>query len=448
MSQNTDGKVVVSTGADIGLDEAAVRRFAAGGAAIVGASAQAEPLRHGWRVLAILSALMGFASISTDLYLPAMPAMGRALGAGTGAVEWTISGYLIGFSLGQLFWGPVGDRYGRRTPVAIGLVLFVIGSAGCALAGSASAVIGWRVVQAIGASAGVVLGRAMVRDLYKGDRAAQMMSMLMTVMAIAPLLGPIVGGQVLALAGWRAIFWTLVGVGVATLAALLTLPETLPAERRSTASIARAFAGYGELLRDRRLLGYAGVGGFYYGGVFAYIAGTPFAYISYHRVPPQLYGLLFGAGILGIMATNVVNSRLVTRLGSDRLLLRGAAIAAFAGLVLAVAARTGWSGLWGLAAPLFLFVAASGFIVANSIAGALTGFPARAGAVSALVGAMQYGGGILGSGLVGLFADATPRPMAFVIAVAGLGGLLCAWRLASGSANGSKRLVGDFRRED
>jgi MFS transporter, DHA1 family, multidrug resistance protein len=195
---------------------------AAEGAATVGASVpvRAEAARHGWRVLAILSALMGFASISTDLYLPAIPAIGASLGANTGMIELTVSGYLIGFSLGQLLWGPIGDRYGRRLPVAIGLVFFVIGSAGCALAGSAWAMIGWRIVQTVGACAGVVLARAMVRDLYAGERAAQMMSTLMTVMAIAPLLGPIVGGQILNLASWRAIFWTLVGVGIATLLAL------------------------------------------------------------------------------------------------------------------------------------------------------------------------------------------------------------------------------------
>jgi MFS transporter, DHA1 family, multidrug resistance protein len=232
-------------------------------------------------VLIVLSTLLGFASISTDLYLPAMPAMGRTLGADAGTVEWTVSGYLIGFSLGQLLWGPVGDRFGRRLPVAIGLMLFVVGSAGCAMAGSAWQMIGWRVVQAIGACAGVVLARAMVRDLYEGERAAQMLSMLMTVMATAPLLGPIVGAQILALAGWRAIFWTLVGIGLATLAALFTLPETLPRERRNAEKLARAFARYGELLRHRALLGYAGAGGFFYGGMFAYVAGTPLAYISY-----------------------------------------------------------------------------------------------------------------------------------------------------------------------
>ncbi|MFG1378735.1 multidrug effflux MFS transporter [Xanthobacter autotrophicus] len=400
---------------------------AAEAAATVGRNpqAQAEAVQHGWRVLAILSALMGFASISTDLYLPAMPAMGRSLAASAGMIELTVSGYLIGFALGQLLWGPISDRYGRRLPLSIGLVLFVIGSAGCALSYDAWTMISWRMVQAVGASAGVVLSRAMVRDLYEGPRAAQMMSTLMTVMAIAPLVGPLVGGQILALAGWHAIFWILVGVGLATLLALLTLPETLPPKQRNPEPVGRALLRYGELLGRRRLMGYAGAGGFFYGGMFAYIAGTPFAYITYHHVPPELYGLLFAVGIIGIMLTNIVNARLVTRFGSDRLLAFGSAAAAFAGLVLAGAAWTGWGGLWGLVVPLFIFVAATGFIVANSIAGALAGFPERAGAVSALVGALQYGSGILGSALVGAFADGTPWPMGWVIAVAGIGSLAC-----------------------
>jgi MFS transporter, DHA1 family, multidrug resistance protein len=393
------------------------------------AQAAATTPAGGVRVLIVLSTLLGFASISTDLYLPAMPAMGRTLGADAGTVEWTVSGYLIGFSLGQLLWGPVGDRFGRRLPVAIGLMLFVVGSAGCAMAGSAWQMIGWRVVQAIGACAGVVLARAMVRDLYEGERAAQMLSMLMTVMATAPLLGPIVGAQILALAGWRAIFWTLVGIGLATLAALFTLPETLPRERRNAEKLARAFARYGELLRHRALLGYAGAGGFFYGGMFAYVAGTPFAYISYYHVSPQLYGVLFAAGILGIMATNLVNARVVARLGSDRLLRAGTVMAALAGAVLAVTAWTGWGGLAGLVALLFVFISATGFIVANSIVGALASSPQRAGSISALVGAVQYGSGIIGSALIGVFADGTPWPMGWVIALAGLGSAACAWFL-------------------
>lgn len=375
---------------------------------------------HDLRILAILSMLMAFASISTDLYLPALPTMARSLHASTGTMEYTISAYLVGFSLGQLVWGPLGDRYGRRTPVSIGLVLFVLGSAGCALAHSSEAMIAWRAVQAIGACASVVLARAMVRDLYAGNKAAQMMSTLMTVMAIAPLLGPSVGGIILHFASWRAIFWTLVAVGVVTLAAQRAMPETLPPAKRNHEPLRRAFANYGRLLRIRRLLGYAGASGFFYGAVYAYIAGTPFAFITYHHVPPQLYGVLFGAGILGIMVTNQINARLVLLYGSDRLMRWGTLAAALSGLVLAIDARTDWGGLLGLFIPLFAFISVAGFIVANSIAGALGCAPERAGAVSALIGSVQYGTGILGSALVGVLADGTPWPMAYVMTLMGL----------------------------
>lgn len=389
------------------------------------------------RTLAILSALMSFASISTDLYLPAMPAIAAELHQDAGTIELTISGYLVGFSLGQLLWGPVGDRYGRRLPIMLGLVLFIIGSAGCATAASVGTMIGWRLVQALGACASVVLARAMVRDLYVGHRAARMLSTLMTVMAVAPLIGPSVGGGILHVASWRAIFWSLVGVGILTLWALRALPETLPEARRSRQSMAEALASYGQLLRSRRILGYAGSGGFFYGGMFAYVAGTPAAYISYHHVSPQFYGVLFALGIAGIMATNQLNARLVRHLGINRLLRAGAVGAAISGAGLAIATRMGWGGLLGLVVLLFMFASATGFIVANSIVGALESYPERAGAVSALVGTIQYGAGIFGSALVGFFADGTPWPMGGVIAACGLGSLLCAVFLVPGAKAGT-----------
>src|SRR3954453_13499024 len=326
------------------------------GATTVGdsASGRAQAARHSWRVLAILSALMGFASISTDLYLPAMPAMGRALGADAGTVELTVSGYLIGFSLGQLLWGPVGDRYGRRGPIAVGLALFVVGSVGCALSGTAMQMVGWRVMQAVGACAGPVLARAMVRDLYARERSAQVLSTLMLVMGIGPLLAPLLGGQILAVWSWQGIFWILVGCGLLALVGLSTLPETLPRARRNSQPLGEALLGYIALARSPRLLGYACPGAFFYGGLFAHIAGTPFAYIDYHHVPPQAYGLLFGVNVAGMMAANLLNARLVARLGADRLPPLGTGGAAFAGVVLALDARFGWGGLAGLVAPLFL----------------------------------------------------------------------------------------------
>jgi DHA1 family bicyclomycin/chloramphenicol resistance-like MFS transporter len=387
-------------------------------------------------ILTILSALMAFASISTDLYLPAMPVMAQSLHANAGQLEFTITGYLIGFSIGQLIWGPVGDRYGRRLPVALGLLLFIAGSVGCALSTTAPLMIGWRALQAIGACASVVLARAMIRDLYEGHRAAQMLSTLMTVMAVAPLLGPSIGGLILKAGSWRLIFWSLAAFGFMTLTVLYTLPETLPAQRRNLSPLSGAFKRYGKLLTDRRILGYASAGGLFYGGMYAYIAGTPFAYIDFYHVSTQTYGILFGVGIVGIMVSNQLNARLVKRFGSDRLMRAGAFLAALAGIWLAFDAWEGIGGLTGLVAPLFVFVAAAGLIIANSIVGALNDFPHAAGSVSALIGALQYGTGILGSGLVGVLADGTPRPMAMVIAVFGVASMCCAfWVVKTQSTN-------------
>lgn len=384
----------------------------------------------GWRnlrLLAILSALIGFASISTDLYLPAMPAMARALNAGLGTTEWTVSGYLVGFCVGHLIWGPVGDRFGRRVPVACGIALFVIGSAACAISTSIEAVIAARAVQALGASAGVVLGRAMIRDLYSGAKAAAMMSTLMTVMAIAPLIGPLLGGQILLLGGWRLIFWCLAGFGLLILAALTTLPETLPPERRQSIGLGEALGRYAALLRHRRILAYTAAGGFFYAGMFAYIAGSPFAYIDYHGLPAQHYGWLFGLNILGIMGANLINARLVHRYGVDAMLKAGIMLSAVSALGVAFVSITDFGGLAGLVVTLFFYTSAAGFVVANSITGAMDIVPERSGAVSALVGSLQYGSGIFSSLVVGLLADGTPRPMGMIVlvtAIAALGSVM------------------------
>lgn len=401
----------------------------------------AEPARQPLRVMAILSTLMAFASISTDLYLPALPRMAQALHAKTGQVEWTISGYLVGFSLGQLLWGPISDRYGRRLPVAMGLLLFCLGSAGCALSSSVWAMIAWRALQAVGACAGVVLARAMVRDLFPQDKAAQMLSLLITIMAIAPLIGPLAGGQILILGSWRVIFWLLVAIGLITLATLFTIPETLPAERRAQMPLGQVFAGYAALLRDPHVLAYAGIGGFFYLGIYAYIAGTPFAYIDYYHVAPNHYGWLFGAGIVGIMGANMVNAALGERFGSRRLMGFGAAMAAFSGMLTAITALTGWGGLTGLVLPLLLYCTAAGLIIANSIVGALSRHPDRAGSASALVGAAHYGSGIAGSGLVGMLANGTPAPLGLVMALGGVGSLLCMGLLSVGTKPAPSRFI-------
>lgn len=376
-------------------------------------------------MLVVLAVLLGFASISTDLFLPALPAMQMALGADKGMLEFAISGYLLGFGLGQLFWGPVSDRFGRRGPIALGVLVFTLGSAGCALSTDVSMIIGCRVVQALGASAGVALARAMVRDIYERDEAAKVLSTLMTVMAVAPLLGPSIGAQILAFASWQAIFWTLVAIGMVTILGVLTLPESLPPERREQGSLWASIAGYADFLGNRQLLGYSAAIGFFYAGVFANIAGGPFAYIDYFGVAPSVYALIFAGGVFGLMLTNMINARFVSRLGTGRMLRLGTMGAALFGLTTAVVTSTGWGGVIGLIIAQLLFTAMNGLILANGVAAALASVTARTGSAAAVIGAIQYGSGMVGAALVGVLANGTPAPMGMVMAIGGLGSLIC-----------------------
>lgn len=393
------------------------------------------------RLMLILSALMSFASISTDIYLPALPAIGVALHTTPARVELTFSAFLVGFSVGQLFWGPLSDKLGRRLPVIVGLILFIIGSVGCALSDSVAQLMLWRVVQAAGACVGPVLSRAMVLDWYGREQSARVLSTLILIMGVAPLLGPLMGGQILKFWSWHAIFWSLVVIGALTLLALTALPESLPAARRSTVPLRRTLAGYLQLALEPRLMSYALAGGFFYGGVYAFIVGTPFAYIDYYHVSPQSYGWFFGINIVGMMAANFINRRLVARLGSQTLFQTGAWILAVSALVLAADAHFGWGGLWGLVLPIFFYVAMNGFIVANSVAAALAPFPQQTGAASSLLGAIHYGSGILSAALVSWLSDGTPWTMAWIMAMAGIGSLataLIALRLGAAHATAGR----------
>ena len=385
---------------------------------------------HGLGLTLLLSLLLGFASISTDLYLPALPAMGRSLGAAQGTLELTVSGYLLGFAIGQLFWGPLSDRFGRKRPLLVGVAIFVLGAAGCALATGAMQLIGWRIVQALGASAAVVLARAMVRDLFHRDEAARKLSTLMMIMGIAPMIGPSLGAQILALSSWHMIFWLLVGVGFATTLGIFRTPETLAPVGRTQQSLLQPFAVYLVHLRNRRLMAHAGILGFNAAGIFAYVAGSSFVFISYFGLGPTAYGLVFASGIVGIMLANAVNRRLVGRFGSNRMLLAGTLMGAAAGLLLIVETMTGWAGIFGFGALLFVFVAMNGLIGANAIAGGLSSVTKGTGAASALLGCAQYGGGMLGSALIGILANGTPVPMTAIVAGGGLAAVGCAACLA------------------
>ncbi|HFZ1425292.1 multidrug effflux MFS transporter [Serratia marcescens] len=361
-----------------------------------------------------LSALMAVTSLSTDIYLPAMPLMAKDL---RGNAELTITGFLIGFCLAQLIWGPVSDRFGRRLPLFIGMGLFVIGSMGCALSTDIGQIIFWRVFQALGACTGPMLARAMIRDLFSRTRAAQMLSTLMIIMAIAPIAGPLIGGQMIKVTSWHAIFWLLAIIGALMLMSLFWLPETLPAEKRSQPSVTKAFKNYFALLTNTRYMRFTLCLTFYYVAAYAFITGSPFVYITYFGVDPQHYGWLFAINIVGLMAVSMVNRRLVHRYPLEMLLKNAVFIATIAALVLAVTTGLGVGGLFLIVGAVFVFFSMNGIIAATSTACALDAVPNVAGSASALMGALQYGSGIISSLLLALFSDDTPWTMGWIIAV-------------------------------
>lgn len=368
----------------------------------------------GLSFILILSGLMAFTSLSTDIYLPAMPTMAGDL---NGNVELTVTGFLVGFAIAQLIWGPISDHLGRRTPLFIGMVLFIIGSAGCALSTDITQIVFWRVFQALGACTGPMLARAMIRDLFSRTRAAKMLSTLVLVMAIAPIAGPLIGGQIIRLSTWHSIFWLLVAIGVLMFISLLWLPETLPEERRVKASLAGAFHHYRALLTNGRFMRYTLSLTFYYVGAYAFITGSPFVYIRYYHVDPQHYGWLFALNIVGVMAMSVVNRRLVQRHALEQLLKYATMLAALAAVALALLVKLEIGGVIAIIITVFLLFSMNGIIAATSTAAALDAAPNIAGSASALIGSLQYGSGIISSLLLARLSDGTPWTMAWIIAL-------------------------------
>ncbi|ECP5601555.1 multidrug effflux MFS transporter [Salmonella enterica] len=371
----------------------------------------------------LLSALMALTSLSTDIYLPAMPIMARAL---HGDAELTITGFLIGFTLAQLIWGPVSDHLGRKIPLFIGMVLFVAGSVGCATSTTMMQMVFWRVFQAMGACTGPMLARAMIRDLFSRSRAAQMLSTLMIVMAIAPIGGPLLGGLIIKFSTWPMIFWLLSATGVVMFLALLTLPETLPEERRVQATLKGAFGNYVFLLKNRRFMRYTLSLTSYYMAVYAFIAGSPLVYISYYGVSPQHYGWLFAVNIVGVMLLSTINRKLVQRHSLDALLRTSLSLAAIAAILLTLAAGLKTGGIAFLVVMMFITFSMNGVIAAASTAAALDEVPEIAGSASALIGALQYGSGIVSTGLLALFSDNTPWTMSWIIGLFTTAGALLA----------------------
>lgn len=375
------------------------------------------------RLVLILGALTAFASLSIDMYLPSFPTLEEDLQATSSAVQFSLAAFFVGMALGQALYGPLADRFGRKRPLYAGISLYVLASVGCALAPNIETLIGLRFVQAVGGCAGIVVARAMVRDLFDREASAKVFSLLTLVLGVAPILAPLLGGYVLKFFGWRAIFGILVVFGLACLiAAAGGLRETLPesARHNHTSPIRGALRIYGQLLTDRRFNGYAFAGGIAQAGMFAYISGSPFVFIKLYGVPEQTYGWFFGLNAFGLIAASQVNHRLLTGWKSDAILSRILLIVAGFGIWLLTMAFTGWGGLWGLLLPLFGFVASLGFSFPNAIAGAMAHQAHRAGSASALLGTIQFGAATIAGAMVGAFHAHSAVPMAAVMAVCGM----------------------------
>jgi len=387
-------------------------------------------------VAVLLTLSVGMGPMATDFYLPALPTIGSSLAADVATVQLTLSVFLGGFAVAQLLYGPLSDRFGRRPALLTGFGLFTLASVGCTLADSIEMLIAARFLQALGACAGPVLGRTVVRDVYGREGAARMLAYIGAAMALAPLIGPIAGGYLTVWFGWQANFVVLTLYGAAAfLGVLLALAETNPhiGESTSPAQMLRNYFGF---LRHRRYVGYVLCFTATYSGLFAFISGSSFVFIEVLGLPPNLYGMCFAAAVTGYIAGAVVSGRIVRRVGLERMVPLGAAVCAAGGLAMAGIVLAGVETVWSVLAPMMVYMVGVGFVLPNAMAGALGPFPTKAGAASALLGFTQMGLAALVGVAVGAAFDGTARPMAITIALTGVAAVVFWWVLVSGAEDG------------
>ena len=379
-----------------------------------------------------LPLLLGFLSavgpLATDMYLPGLPAIEAEFGTAAGASQITLAAWLLGLGVGQVMQGTLSDRFGRRWPLLLGMGLFTVSSVACALASGMATLAVWRVVGAIGGSAGMVIPRAVVRDHVSGNRAARMMSQQMLVMGAAPILAPSLGGLLIDVTGWRGIFWFQAGFGVvAIMLTALALPESLAPEQRMRVDLAGLLRRWGNILVEPVFAAHALIAGAVALAVFAYLGGVPGIYQHRFGMPPVQSGEMFGSNALAFIIATQINGLLAVRVGSPRLLSYGAIGFALAGFVVALFCFGFIDGFWALTVPLTTMLAATGFMAPNTAVGALTCHATQAGSASALLGTVQYGLGAIGGALVAMLAGAGTVPMGAVILAASVLAILAAW---------------------
>lgn len=377
------------------------------------------------RIGAILGCLAALGPLSIDAYLPAMPAMAADFGTDQGAVQLSLMAFFLGLTLGQLVYGPLSDRHGRKPPTYAGLALFVAGSLACGFAPTPSALLAARFCQGLGGSIGMVISIAVVRDLYSGHAAASLMALIVMVLGVAPVVAPLIGSLAVTLSGWPAIFFFLAAFGAAVLAAVsLGLPETRRPERRRPGGAVAA--RYGSLLVNRRFLPFVASLAIAQGGFFAFISASPEVFVGHFGLSPVAYSLLFALDAAALMLVSRLNVNLLRRFGFRTVVRAALVVYAATALLLAAAVLTGVAPLVVVAVATLVVVASMGAILPTLNIMTMESFGAIAGSAAALIGACQFGGGALASGLVGSLSNGTPTPMAVTIAVCGVASLLIA----------------------
>ncbi|WP_051340883.1 multidrug effflux MFS transporter [Azospirillum halopraeferens] len=372
-------------------------------------------------VRVLLTALVAFGPLSTDLYLPSLPTLVRVFESDIATVQLTLSVFLVGFAVSMLVYGPLADRFGRRPVLIGGVAIFLAASAACTLATTIEQLIAARFVQALGACCGPVVARAIVRDVFGRDRAATVLAYMTMAMALAPAVGPVLGGALIEVFGWRSNFVVLTLIAVAVLAAvLMLLAETNVHRDPEALRPARLLRNYLTLLGNRTYVGCVLTSAFSYSGIFAFISGSSFVLVNGLGLSPGEYGASFGAVVLGYMGGSYVAGRISGRLGTERMMRAGTLVSAAAGLTGFALAAAGIISVPAIIVPTALFLFGTGMTLPNSMAAAVGPYPTMAGLASALLGFVQMGVGAAVGILVGHLHDGTPVPMAAAIAVMAL----------------------------
>jgi DHA1 family bicyclomycin/chloramphenicol resistance-like MFS transporter len=394
--------------------------------------------RTGLLVTLILGGLTATPPLSMDMYLPALPEVTRSLHAPAATVQLTLTACLAGMALGQLVVGPMSDKWGRRRPLIVGLVVYVVATALCALAPNVELLVAFRLAQGLAGAAGIVIARAVVRDLYDGMAMARFFSTLMLISGVAPVVAPLIGGQILRTTDWRGVFVLLTAVGIALTALVWTkIPETLEPAQRHGGGVGDALRAMRALVADRVFTGYTLAGGFTFAALFAYISASPFVLQEIYGASPQTFSLLFGINSVGLVIVGQINGKiLVGRVGLDKVLATGLTLITLAAtaLLLLTTGVFGKAGLVPVAAALFVLMSAMGLALPNTQALALMRVRHAAGSASALLGTTSFLIGAIASPLVGIAGEHTAVPMAVVqlaavlVAIAFFVGLCRPWQ--------------------